>query len=347
LAFYEDGVYTPYITDQHIERFMKRPDFFTVQLLRICGIRASLFNSYAKVLYGENPNIEINLLNIARPLAKFISELDDYTKQTNRLSDASQNALKTFDLANSPADLLFNKLPRACSFSEIDPDETNKNKIKGFTNALISVIKELRDAYNNMLKEFTGLISECLLPDHDEDFELPALREKIQARYEGLENFTIDSKGLRPFIEHITEKKADDAIWFSRLLLFLGEKVSNKWTDIDRDNAVLRLTEYSKRLIDLRIIQGHFIKNKAKFKDSFEIIRVRSMRYGKSDNDEVITIDPSQKEFLEKCKPEFYSLLSKFKDTKSRIAILADILDEYLSEHEIKNEESDDKAQNG
>jgi hypothetical protein len=347
LAFYEDGIYTPYITDQHIERFMKRPDFFTVQLLRISGIRASLFNSYARVLYGENPNKKIGLLNIARPLAKFITELEDYTKQTNRLSDASQNALKAFQLANSPADLLFNKLPRACSFPEIDPDETNKEKIKGFTNALISVIKELRDAYKNMHKEFTGLISECLLPDHDEDLELPILREKIQARYEGLGNFTVDSKGLQPFIEHITEKKADDAIWFSRLLLFLGEKTSNKWTDIDRDNAVLRLTEYSKKLIDLRIIQGHFIKNKAKFKDSFEIIHVRSMRYGKSDNDEVITIDPSKKEFIDKRKPEFHTLLSKIRDPNTCIAILADILDEYLSTQKNNKEEFEKKAQNG
>ena len=347
LAFYENGIYTPYITDQHIERFIKRPDFFTVQLLRISGIRASLFNSYAKVLYGENLSKEINLLNIARPLAKFIAGLEEYTKQTNRLSDASQKALKAFDLANSPADLLFNKLPKACSFPEIDPDETNKNKIKGFTNALISVIKELRDAYKNMLEEFTGVISECLLPDYNENLELSVLREKIQARYEGLEAFSVDSKELRPFIEHITEKKADDTIWFGRLLLFLGEKASNKWTDIERDNAVLRLTEYSKRLIDLRIIQGHFIKNKARFKDSFEIIRLRTMRYGKSDNDEVITIDPSEREFIDKRKPEFYSLLRKFKTPKSRIAMLADILDEYLSEQEQENEKSNDKAQNG
>lgn len=347
LAFYEDGIYTPYITDQHIERFMKRPDFFTVQLLRIRGIRASLFNSYARVLYGENPSKKINLLNIARPLAKFFNELDEYTKQTNRLSDASQKALKAFDLANSPADLLFNKLPRACSFPEIDPDETNKNKIKGFTNALINVIKELRDAYKKMLDEFTGIISECLLPDQDMDIELSALREKVQARYVGLEKFTVDSKGLRPFIEHITETKADDAIWFGRLLLFLGEKASNKWTDIDRDNAVLRLTEYSKRLIDLWIVQGYYVKNKAQFRDSFEIIRLRTMRYGKSDNDEVITIDPSERTFIDNHKPKFYSLLKKFKNPRSRIAILADILDEYLSEQGQENEKSDNKAKNG
>ena len=347
LAFYENGIYTPYITDQHIERFMKRPDFFTIQLLKISGIRASLFNSYSKVLYGDNPNRKINLLSIARPLAKFVAELEEYTKQTNRLSDSSQKALKAFDLANSPADLLFNRLPKACSFPEIDPDETNKNKIKGFTNALISVIKELRDAYTKMLEEFAGLLSYSLLPDYNEKLELSKLRSKIQARYEGLENFTVDSAGLRPFVVQITEKEADDKVWFSRLLLFLGEKTSNKWSDIDRDNAVLRLTGFSKRLIDLRIIQGHFIKNKAKFKDSFEIIRLRSMRYGKTDNDEVITIEHSEKEYIDNQKEHFYSLLSQLNSDKSRIAILADILDEYLTEKKQKSDSEKNKVSNG
>lgn len=347
LAFYENGIYTPYITDQHLERFMKRPDYFMVQLLRISGIRSSLFNSYSKVLYGDNSNKKISLLNITRPLARFVAGLEDYTKQTNRLSDSSHKALKAFDLANSPGDLLFNRLPKACSFHEIDPDETNKNKIKGFTNALISVIRELREAYKTMLEEFTDVISDSLLPDYNKKLELSDLRLKIRERYEGLERFTVDTEGLRPFIEHITEKEADDKVWLNRFLLFLGENAPNKWNDIDRDNSVLRLTEFSKRLIDLRIIQGHYIKNKARFKESFEIIRIKSMRFGKSDNEEVITIDPSEKIFLDKQKQQFYSLLTQLKSDKSRITILADILDEYLTEKNKKSEKDNDKASNG
>ena len=320
---------------------MKRPDYFTIQLLKISGIRSSLFNSYSKVLYGDNPDKEISLLNITRPLARFIAGLEDYTKQTNRLSDSSQNALKAFNLSNSPGDLLFNRLPKACSFHEIDPDETNKNKIKGFTNALISVIRELRDAYKNMLAEFAEVLADSLLPDYNEKLELSELRFNIRSRYEGLEEFTVDSTGLRPFIEHITEKEADDKVWFNRLLLFIGENAPNKWTDIERDNAVLRLTEFSNRLIDLRIIQGHYIKNKAKFKESFEIIRVKSMRFGKSDNEEVITIDPAEKEYIDKQKEQFYSFLSQMSSDKSRIAILADILDEYMTAKKKKSGKQD------
>jgi len=43
VALYENGKYIPYVTDQHIERFIKRPDFFKLQQIWISGIRASLF----------------------------------------------------------------------------------------------------------------------------------------------------------------------------------------------------------------------------------------------------------------------------------------------------------------
>ncbi len=331
LAFYENGIYSPYITDQHIERFMKRPDFFTVQRLRIKGIRASLFNSYAKVLYGENVKLDISLLTIARPLAKFIDNLEDYTKQTNRLSDGSQKAIKAFALAKSPADLLFNRLPKACSFPEIDPDETNIKKIEGFTDALIKVIKELRDAYKIMLDEFLGIISKALLPDIDHKIDLMPLRKKVQARYEDLEKYTVDIKGLKPFIENITEKNATNEVWINRLLLFLGGRSAKKWSDVDRDNAVLRLTDFSKRLYDLCILQSYYIKNKAWDGENFEIIRLRSMRYGKSENDQIIKLDPSTKEYIEKQKQHFYSILSKLDTDELRIALLADIIDDYLT----------------
>ena len=332
LAFYEDHVYTPYITDQHIERFMKRPDFFSVQRLRIEGIRASLFNSYAKVLYGDKVDENINLLKIARPLAKFINNLDDYTRQTKRISDESRNAIKAFALAKSPADLLFDRLPKACGFTKIDPDETDRNKIEGFADALIKVIKELRDAHKNMMTEFLGKLSKYLFKGVSRDISLTSIRENLQGGYKDLEKYTLDTRGLRPFTEHLTDPKDDDEVWFKRLTLFLGKKASHKWTDIDRANAVLRLKKYSNKLFDLSLLQIHYMKNKANFSDNFEIIRLRSQRFGKSDNEKIVEIDQGIREFIDSRKEDIKSFLSKLGDREYQIALLADVLDEYLTE---------------
>lgn len=345
LAFYENDVYTPYITDQHIERFMKRPDHFSVQRLEIKGLRASLFDRYAKVLFGENTKLGISLLEITRPFAKFIDDLEVYTKQTNRISDAGQNTIKAFKLAKSPADLLFSRLPKACSFPAIDPDETNTEKIEGFSDVLIKVIRELRDTYQNMLGEFLSILKKTLLPDVKQDLDLALLREKVRGRFDGLKQFTVDTKGLKAFISHLVDKTGDEDVWFDRLLLFLGSRASKKWSDIDRDNAVLRLTQYSKSLFDLRILQDHYMKNQLDLGEDFEIIRVRSMRYGKSNHEKTITIDAQKKEFFKKHKNKFTHLLEGL-DDQSKVEMLADMLDEYLTKIELGKKTQDRKVSN-
>ncbi len=340
LALYEDKVYTPYISDQHIERFMKRPDYFTVQRIRMHGIRASLFQQYVKVLYGDSTKKKATLLAIAKPLAQFMAKLPDYSKHTNRLSSASQKARKAFELAKSPMDLLFVRLPKACGYPAIDPDESDDKKIEGFAAALVEVIRELRDAYDKMIADFQALMAQALFPDIKKDINLRTLRQKACARYEDLSQYTVDTKGLRPFIEHLADEKGKDELWRSRLLLFLGGRASDKWLDVDRDGAVKRLEELSRRLIDLRVLQDHYLKTKSQFDDGFEVIRLRSMRHGKTDHDEIVRINGSTKKYIQGRKDEFQSLLNELDSDESRLALLADLVDEFLVKKEVTKKEA-------
>lgn len=340
LALYEDKVYTPYISDQHVERFMKRPDYFTVQRIRMYGIRASLFQQYVKVLYGESTQQKATLLAIAKPLAQFMANLPEYTKQTNRLSDASQKARKAFEIARSPMDLLFVRLPNACGYPAIDPDESDGKKIEGFAAALVEVIRELRDAYDKMIADFQALMTQALFPDIKKVMELRKLRQKACSRYEELLPYTVDVKGLRPFIENLAEDKGDDDLWFSRVLLFLGDRASDKWLDVDRDGAVKKLEELSRRLIDLRVLQDHYLQTTAKFGDGFEVIRLRSMRHGKTDHDEIVRINDSTKKYIQSNKDKFQCILNMLDSNESRLALLADLVDEFLTAQKGAKKES-------
>lgn len=330
LALYEDNVYTPYISDQHIERFMKRPDYFTVQRIKMHGLRASLFQQYVKVLYGEGTTQKASLLAIAKPLAQFIANLPDYTKQTNRLTDAGQKTRKAFELAKSPMDLLFVRLPTACGFSAIDPDDSDDKKIEGFAASLVEVIRELRDAYDKMISEFQALLSQALFPDK-EVFSLATFREKARASYKELRDYTVDVKGARPFIEHLADAKGDDELWLSRLLLFLGGRAPNKWLDLDRDGAVKKLEELSRRLIDLYVLHAYHRKKHQKTNDDFEVIRLRSMRLGKTESEEFVRINDSTKKYIQSNKNKFQCLLDGLDNDESRLALLADLVDDLLA----------------
>jgi hypothetical protein len=340
LALYENGVYTPYISEQHIERFMKRPDYFTVQRIRMHGLRASIFRQYVEVLYGKYDEKKATLLSVAKPLAKFMSDIPEFTKQTKRISNESQRARKAFDLAKSPVDLLFVRLPKACGYPEIDPEELDEQKIEGFAASLVGVIRELRDAYDNMLEDMKNLLSQSLLPDKKEPLNLRTLRKKASARYEDLIHFTVDKKGLRPFINYIAEEEADDELWFNRILLFLGGRAPDKWNDLERDGAVKRLEELSRRLFDLRLLQNHYLKAKEQFGEDFDVIRLRSMRHGKSEHDSFIKIDKTTQNYIQKRKSKFMNLLNELDDFDSRLALLADLVDEFLTKKESRFQDS-------
>ncbi len=341
LALYEDNIYTPYISDKHIERFMKRPDYFTVQRIRMYGIRASLFQQYIKVLYNDNADQKASLLAVAKPLAQFITKLPEYTKQTNRISDSSQKARKAFELAKSPVDLLFVRLPKACGYPAIAPEEVDGRKIEGFAGALVEVIRELRDAHDRMKTEFCNIMSVALLPDlQEETMDLNRLRQKSSSRYEDLIKYTADIKGLRPFIENLANENGDDELWFNRILLFLGGRASDKWLDVHRDGAVKKLEELSRRLIDLRVLQDHYAKTKNKFGDGFELIRLRTMRHGKDGHDEIVRIDNATKEYIDKNIKPFQELLVKFDSDDSRLALLTELVEEILLRKDTKKRTS-------
>lgn len=340
LALFEQNVYVPYITEEHIERFMKRPENFSVQLIKLSGIRASLFKEYMKVLYGEKTPQEPSLHTVARPLARFISCLETYTKTTSRLSDAAISVRKSFDIAKSPTDLLFNKLPAACGFFKIEKNETDRKKIQGITIALVDIIRELRDAYSNMVEDFIEILSRSLIPDSSQKLSLDSIRKKVASRYEELTDYAADVKGTKAFIEILSNDTLSNDNWVKRLLSFLGGRASEKWSDSDRDRAIKKLNDLSRRLIDLRVIQTHYLKSKSDFDDGFDIIRLRSMRHGRSELERMVEIDDNTKTYIDKHKDEFRKSLNKLDDSRSRLALLAEMVEEELSriEESEKNE---------
>ncbi len=326
LAFYENSSYTPYVTEQHIERFMKRPDFFTVQRFRISGMRTSLFQEYVKALYGDVSK-EQNLISIARPLAEFMGGLPEYTINTKELSSAAQKVIKAFDVSKSPGDLLFIKLPKACGYPEIDPKVTDNKRLEGFSSSLITILRELKLCYPKLLTDQQNQISHALLGKSG--YETQELRSLL-GRYQGLDQFTIDKDGLRAFIQNICNRSRNDEKWVEALLMFLSRKPPKKWTDTNREGVDLKLSEYSRRLKDLRRLQFTYEDKLTDEGKDFDVILLRTMRHGKSENDEVVYVDADLKKYIAETKKSLLRALGDLDGEKAKLALLADLVDDFL-----------------
>jgi len=343
LALYENRVYSPDFSVEQLERFVKAPHEFTVQRFRIEGMRSSIYNQYSKAFFKDGAKKTV--VELVRPLAKFTRELEHYTKKTksSELSTRAKAVRDAFNLAKSPEKLLFENLPAALGYNEKTLN-SSKGDFKGFAKVLMDALRELKYAYSNMLEAQQRLLAQAF--HMDADTQLEDLRRKIIGRYAGLEQYTVDTDGLKAFIKRLTKTGGDDAHWFENILMFLGQKPSSKWTDADRSEADVKLSDYSKRILDLETLRLHYERAATNLEGDFDVILLKSLKKGVEPVDEVVAIDKNRHEAIQCVKQELERVIGEYQDSELQLAALAEFVDGFLNDYRAKQTKSVKKKLN-
>lgn len=329
LALYESKHYKPYFTFEMLERFVKRPDEFTFQRFKIAGMNESLFQKYSTVIHGDTK--KRTLLELAQPLAKFMGQLPVYAQKTRRdISEQAHVVRTAFNLAKSPAQLLFNELPKAVGFDNFSEGASEK-ELERFSQSLTKVLRELRDAYGVLLDKQKVLLAQAF--NLDSALPLDELRKVISGHCHGLEGYTVDTQGLKAFIMRLTKKTGNDKDWFENVLMFLGQKPSSKWDDTDQDKAEYRLSDFSRRVIDLEKIRLHEKDRSKKMSGDFDVYLLRSIKKGGDFHDEVVAVDKQSAERISATKEVIHQSLNELTDKELMLASLAEIVDEFLVDY--------------
>ncbi len=340
LALYESRRYRPIMTSEMLDRFVKRPDEFTFQRFRITGLRSSIFKEYSKII---DTGSQQTVVRLVRPLAQFIGELPEYTQKTksSEISDKAKRIRNAFNLSKSPEHLIFEDIPKALGY-ELELEKKKPN-LEGLSQTLQGCLKELKDAYPNMVKQQIKMLLEAFHMSPDSD--LTDLRRKAIGRYEGLDQHTVDVDGLRAFIKRITKRQGDDESWLENVLMFLGQKPTKKWTDTDRAEADVKLSDFAKRILDLEALRVHYDRSKKNMDGEFDVILLKSLKKGSEPIDEVVAIDRKRKDAIQGCKAELLNALYEHSDRELQLAALAEVVDEFLTERNSSNSKANEKQE--
>lgn len=241
---YEERFYVPYFTSDHLERFLKRPNDFAFRIFRIEGIKQKLVSEYERGLFeGKRSK---NALALFKPMAKFITNIPEYTKQTKTISSVSRKVRDSFKYAQSPQKLLFEVLPEACGY--------NTKKTKGFGEKLKGALREIKNAYPEMLTKQTDALKQIFGLKHAD--ELQKLRARATEYCEPLKQYTLDKK-LVEFIKNTTIDFGNDENWLERLLSFMIGKPTKHWTDDEADYVRNKIMEYGRALNELDKLKAY------------------------------------------------------------------------------------------
>jgi len=326
LALYENKIYTPYLTKELVERLTKRPQDFTVQRFKIDGLRQSIFKEYADALFSEADKVN-DIISVARPLAKFLVELPEYTQQTKRLSDEALGVRDALRIAKSPQKLLFELIPQACGYNA----SSKKLGSTGFSGVLMDVLSELKYALPKLREEMQ--LRFCEVFHLDKTSSLAELRNHFVFSFKRLETYTIDSDGLKAFLQRAAnaDEKTSDSEWFDNLLDFLGRKHLEKWTDTDRDSAELRLVEFGRRIHDLIKLRSAEQFDVGDAEHEAYLIKSTSRLTG--EKDEVVFINEERSKAIQTVLAAVREKLEELTDPDLRLAALAKVADEILVDH--------------
>jgi hypothetical protein len=272
LAIYESGIFCPHVTQEHLEILLKRPELFSVEAFDFNGIRAELFNQYLERLVGKSPE-NSTLLDIVKPLAKFIHQLPAYTLSTRELDPKALAVRDAFQSTQSPMQLLFKELPESCGFAAYtDEQHFNDSNPNDFLNVLVECLNILNKAYQNLLSQFKSKL--CHAFELSEQEDISRLRHTLNQRYAGLEKYTIDGQGLKAFIIRLQNEKDTDQGWLESVAAFLGSAPPDKWKSNNITQADYRLREFSERLKELAVV--HAEQQKADVGTQVTLIRIVS-----------------------------------------------------------------------
>lgn len=328
VALYEHGSFIPKLTLPILERMCKRPETFTVQLCRIGEVRLQVIEKLAGTLLPENAGAgknRLEMLTLVRPLARFVADIDQFTKLTRRVSVRAQKIRQALIAGREPSTLLFKQLPEACGFDEI----TSETKLSPADAELLARtlqegLSEIKRAYPDLLLEIEQMLASAFRIEKGGD----DLRSELTRRVRMLSQHAVSPK-LKSFILRAGDQDTDFRTWLESLGALLASKPIPMWHDADVAQFEINLTETARSFANLEALAFELKNRKPEdLTGETDFLRLSLTRLGGTEKEEVLSINADEKEkvrLLEETVEEAFKKAGLNGNVKLRLAVLANL----------------------
>jgi hypothetical protein len=232
IAFYENGTFLREIGRDAFLRMTKAPEKFEVQLCRIEGVRASLFQQLAGALQLTSKGKTVELLDVVRDLCQFVARLPEYSRNTRRLKATALAVRDVILEAREPVKLVFHDLPTACNCPKFEIGKSvSASDAERFVKSLRAALDDIRDAFPNLQRRIEDAIASEL---GFEGQRLRQYRPKVAERAEKLMVRVTENK-LKAFIFRLFDESLGEPDWLGSVGSVLALRPPDKWKDEDED----------------------------------------------------------------------------------------------------------------
>jgi hypothetical protein len=252
LAVYHSGSFVPDMGTLQVDEWLQDP---TRIILRFVEADTAKKNVLAGISNFVSARLErivaAEPLEVSRGLVSLVLALPGWTKRTTNLSERTRNIRHILLHASDPHRVLFTDLAGALS---------NDARAGDFSDALEDCLKELHDAFPNMLQKVEKLLLESLR--HDSSIHDLNERGRTVAGITG--DFRLDAFATR--LAHYRSYAQD----LESLIGLAVSKPARDWTDQDIESAIMQIGAWAMAFRQAEALAP--IQNRATTRHAFAVV---------------------------------------------------------------------------
>src|SRR5690606_17674377 len=319
-AIFNDEGYIPNLSEENLELIAKSPDKYSIKTFDIEGVKLDIFNSYRTFLNiaTEQKFDNNSFIETIKPFIVFYKQLPEYSKNTKRLSPSAIKIRKAIATSKDPEETFFDAFPSALGLT-LSTLQQDKSKLQSFTTNLQDSVRELRTAYDELVRrvedfscsEFVGQAT---------DFE--EYKAYIQKRFAKWNKHMLLSD-QKTFVQRLDSPLDDRGAWLNSIAQAVTGKTLEAFTDEDE---ILLYEKFKAMILELdsltKISKSDIDESKE------EVIGVKIDSFFSKIDPKVVRVPKNKSKEIEQLKNELKNKLGK--DNTSNIAAVLNLLKELL-----------------
>lgn len=319
-AIFNEESYIPNLSEENLELIAKYPEKYSIKTFDIEGVKLDIFNSYRTFLNiaTEQKFDNDSFIETIKPFIVFYRQLPEYSKNTKRLSPSALKIRKAIATSKDPEETFFDAFPSALGLT-LSTLQQDKSKLQSFTNSLQVSVRELRTAYDELIKRFEDFICNEFV-GQTIDFE--EYKAYLQKRFTKLKKHMLLSN-QKTFVQRLDSPLDDRKAWLNSI----AQAVTGKTLEAFLDEDEILLYERFKAMI-LELDSLTKISKSDIDESKEEVIGVKIDSFFSKIDPKVVRVPKNKAKEIEELKNELKNKLGK--DNTSNIAAVLNLLKELL-----------------
>ena len=319
-AIFNDESYIPNLSEENLELIAKYPAKYSIKTFDIEGVKLDIFNSYRTFLNiaTEQKFDNNSFIETIKQYIVFYKQLPEYSKNTKRLSPSAIKIRKAIATSKDPEETFFDAFPSALGLT-LATLQQDKSKLQSFTTSLQDSVRELRTAYDELVKRFEDFICSEFVGQTAVFEEYKAY---LQKRFSKLKKHMLLSN-QKTFVQRLDSPLDDRKAWLNSI----AQAVTGKTLEIFSDEDEILLYERFKSMI-LELDSLTKISKSDIDESKEEVIGVKIDSFFSKIDPKVVRVPKNKSKEIEQLKNELRNKLGK--DNTSNIAAVLNLLKELL-----------------